>query len=370
MPAPSSDAHLPALPSSSSRGVDLRAALEESNDRAMLVVRLQPGESVRAPPSALLYQTMGVSVQGDGLLVDFVNSGRGEEQVAFSPEYPSDFELVDLRERGGTLIVQRGALLCAHSSVAVTDEVSRAPSADAFLGGGGFSPQRLTGEGAVVLKGGGGFYADELLDGQTIKVTPAALLACESTVSFSTAPLSAQPPSPSLLTLTGPGVVWLQTIPPHRALLSSLAAGNAALVPFNAQQQSSAVGQPMMSSPFGFGGGGGGMLSGLGGALATGAAMGAGSELAHRALGGFGHSAPPPPAADPGTAAAPAAVAPDSLGAGGGDQGQDMGGMRSDLPPEDSGGGEGGWFGGLFGGDNDSGGDGGGDDGGDWGDEE
>ena len=387
----SADATLPPLPSST-RGVDLRAAVTTSDDLSSptLILRLAPSQSIRSSPSSLLYLTPGLTVEGEGLLVDFVNTSRTEQQLALSPEYLADLETVDLRDHAGSLTIQRGSLLCAHSSVQVTDEVSRAPTADAFLGGGGFSPQRLTGEGQVVLKGGGGFYVDELLDGQTIKVTPASLVACEDTVSFSTAPL-APGPSPSLLMLTGPGRVWLQTIPPHRTLLSSLAAGNAALVPFNAAQ-SSALGPTSSSSssamsPFMGGmGGGGGMMSGLGGALATGAAMGVGSEVAHRAIGGMfggGGGGGQAAAADPGVGGAAAAPA-GGFGAGGAEQGvqggggdqagygggQEMeGGMNNDLPQEDSGGGDGGgWFGGMFGGDNDQGG--GDDDGGDWGGDE
>ena len=376
----SADATLAPL-SSTGRGVDLRAAVTESESLSspVLILRLQPSQSIRTSPSSLLYHTLGLTVQGEGLLVDFVNTSNAEQQLALSPEYLADLETVDLRDHAGSLTVQRGALLCAHSSVQVTDEVSRAPTADAFLGGGGFSPQRLTGEGSVVLKGGGGFYVDELLDGQTIKVTPASLVACEDTVSFATAPL-ARGPSPSLLTLTGPGRVWLQTIPPHRTLLSSLAAGNAALVPFNAAQ-STALGPPSMP-PFMGGMGGGGMMSGLGGALATGAAMGVGSEIAHRAIGGMmgGGGSAQAPVADAGAGAGGDAVSAGNFGggaeqgvqSGGGDQaglgsygGQEAEGMRSDLPPEDNGGGDGGgWFGGMFGGDNDGGGD---DDGGDWG---
>ena len=374
-PSSSADAVLPAL-RTATRRLDLQAPVADAEELSspFVVLRLQPGDSIRCSPSSLLYQTPGVTVHGDGLLVDFVNQGRSQEQLALSPEYLSALECVDLQQHPGGLVIQRGALLCAHSTVQVADDVSRAPSAEAFLGGGGFSPQRLTGEGQVVLKGGGGFYVDELLDGQSIKVTPSALVACEPTVSYSPAPLSTYGPSPSLLTLTGPGRVWLQTIPPHRAVLSSLAAGNAALVPFNAQQ-ASALGPPQMGAgPFGFGGGGGGMMAGLGGALATGAAMGVGSELAHRAFDSFGggHAAPAgaAPAADAGVAPAAGGYAGDQ-GAQGGDMGGygqqgDVEGMRNDLPPEDSGG-DGGWFGGggLFGG----GDDGGGDDGGDWSDE-
>ena len=378
-PSPSSsaaDAVLPPL-RTATRGVDLRAAVTESEGLTspVLILRLQPNDSIRASPSSLLYQTPSITVQGEGLVVDFVNTGGGQEQVALSPEYLSDLEVVDLREHSGNLTVQRGALLCCHSSVQISDEVSRAPSAEAFLGGGGFSPQRLTGEGSVVLKGGGGFYVDELLDGQTIKVTPAALVACESTVSYSPSPLS--PSGPSLLMLTGPGRGVAADHPPRsisavvprcrqrrpRPLQGSTGPAHWAPLLWGAWEA------PLEEE--------GGMMSGLGGAMATGAAMGVGSELVHRAFGGHGgggSSAAPPADAGAGAAAPGGFGGVGDQGAQGGVEeqgGYDQGGygqgeaegMRNDLPPEDnSGGGDGGWFGGMFGGDNDQG----DDDGGDW----
>jgi hypothetical protein len=99
-----------------------------------------------------------------------------------------------------------------------------------------------------------------------------------------------------ILTLTGPGTVWLQSLP-----FSNICGAIASEIGPNVGV---GVGVPL-ALPFSGGGqqpapldNNSGLAGGIGSSIATGAAMGAGSEAMHRAFGGASSSssAVPPPA--------------------------------------------------------------------------
>ena len=109
----------------------------------MVRVRLQPQQSIRAESGSLLYMTDGVTMQagaGGGqsamarrvmtgetaLIVDFVNTGRREAEVGLSPESPAKVVPLQLAHHGGSIIAQRGAFLCGHSTVQIEIEPSPA----------------------------------------------------------------------------------------------------------------------------------------------------------------------------------------------------------------------------------------------------
>jgi hypothetical protein len=142
------DAVIPPLQSNAlTTAVDLsRSARIEGSETQMVRIRLQPQQSIRAETGSLIYMTDGVTMQtgtGGGmsavarrvmtgesaLIVDFVNTGRREAEVGLSPESPSKVVALQLAHHGGSVIAQRGAFLCGHSSVQIEIEPTPALSA-------------------------------------------------------------------------------------------------------------------------------------------------------------------------------------------------------------------------------------------------
>jgi uncharacterized protein (AIM24 family) len=85
-----------------------------------------------------------------------------------------------------------------------------------FFGGQGFVLQRLTGEGDVLVKGGGTIVQRDLSDGEVLRVTSGSLVAFSPTVQYD---VSMLPGIKNVMfggeglfitTLQGPGSVWLQ----------------------------------------------------------------------------------------------------------------------------------------------------------------
>jgi hypothetical protein len=93
-----------------------------------------------------------------------------------------------------------------------------------FFGGEGFVLQKLSGEGHVLVKGGGTIVRRRLAEGEVLRVTSGSLVAFESTVSYEVQMVqgirNAMFGGEGLFmtTLTGPGTVWLQGMPPDRMI--------------------------------------------------------------------------------------------------------------------------------------------------------
>ncbi len=158
-------------------------------------------------------------VSGESLFTTvFTNQNRGRARVAFAAPYPGKILPMDLRQLGGTLICQKDAFLCAARGVSLDIFFQRRLSVG-FFGGEGFIMQRLSGDGMAFVHAGGSVARRDLQPGQTLFVESGCLVAMTQSVGFEiqyvgkirTALFGGE--GLFFARLTGPGTVWLQSLP-------------------------------------------------------------------------------------------------------------------------------------------------------------
>ncbi|CAG1011707.1 MAG: TIGR00266 family protein [Betaproteobacteria bacterium] len=224
-------------------------------------VELDPGEAAVGEAGTMMYMQDGIqmdTVFGDGsqqnsgfmgkllgagkrLLTGeslfttvFHNEGSAKRRVAFAAPYPGKIIPVHLSEIGGTLICQKDSFLCAAKGVSLGIAFQKKLGVGLF-GGEGFIMQRLEGDGWAFVHAGGTLLERTLQAGETLRVDTGCVVAFQPTVDFDIQFVgkikSAIFGGEGLFfaTLTGPGKVWLQSLPlsrlANRIILSAPAAG-------------------------------------------------------------------------------------------------------------------------------------------------
>jgi uncharacterized protein (AIM24 family) len=125
---------------------------------------------------------------------------------------------MDLRVLGGTLICQKDAFLCAARGVSLGIHFQQKLGVG-FFGGEGFIMQKLEGDGLAFVHAGGSILKRELQPGQTLLVDTGCLVALTPAVAFEiqyvgkikTALFGGE--GLFFARVTGPGTVWLQSLP-------------------------------------------------------------------------------------------------------------------------------------------------------------
>jgi uncharacterized protein (TIGR00266 family) len=222
----------------------------EGEDLQFVEIELDPGESVVAEAGALMYMTAGIQMetifgdgsgqaQGKGLMGALLGAGKriltGEslfmtvftaqggrrERVAFAAPYPGRILAMDLRKQGGELVCQKDSFLCAAKGISVGIAFQKKIGVGLF-GGEGFIMQRLSGDGLAFVHAGGMLTELQLAPGETLRVDTGCLVALQPSVSddvqlvggVKTAFFGGE--GLFFATLTGPGHVWLQSLPLSR----------------------------------------------------------------------------------------------------------------------------------------------------------
>src|SRR5678809_726723 len=209
-------------------------------------VELDPGESAVAEAGSMMYMTPGIAMEtifGDGsqprgggvmnallgagkrlitgeslFMTVFTNSAGGKQQVSFAAPYPGKILAMDLKQLGGQLICQKDAFLCAAKGVSIGIAFQRRIGVGLF-GGEGFIMQKLEGDGLTFCHAGGTVHPVDLGPGQTLRVDTGCLVALQPSVSYDiqyvgkikTALFGGE--GLFYAALTGPGRVWLQSLP-------------------------------------------------------------------------------------------------------------------------------------------------------------
>jgi len=158
-------------------------------------------------------------VTGESLFTTvYTNQGSGKKRVAFAAPYPGKILPMDLRQLGGTLICQKDAFLCAARGVSLGIYFQQKLSVG-FFGGEGFIMQKLEGDGLAFVHAGGTVVKRELPPGQTLLIDTGCIVALTPNVSFEiqyvgkvkTALFGGE--GLFFAKVTGPGTVWLQSLP-------------------------------------------------------------------------------------------------------------------------------------------------------------
>jgi uncharacterized protein (TIGR00266 family) len=210
-------------------------------------IELDPGESAIAEAGALMFKDASVqmdTVFGDGrhegagggfmdkllsagkrvitgeslFATLYTHTGQGKARVAFAAPYPGTVIPMKLDQLGGTLICQKDSFLAGARGVQVGVHFQRKVMTGLF-GGEGFIMQKLEGDGWVFVHAGGCVVERELRAGERLDVDTGCVVAYTSGVDMD---VKRVPGIKSMIfggegvflaTLTGPGKVWLQSLP-------------------------------------------------------------------------------------------------------------------------------------------------------------
>jgi uncharacterized protein (TIGR00266 family) len=210
-------------------------------------ITLDPGEACIAEAGAFMYMDPGIQMEtifGDGsgqdqgggfmgkllsagkrvitgeslFMTVFGNSAGGRQKVAFASPYPGKIIALDLRRHNGRILCEKDSFLCAAKGIAVGIAFQRKLGAGLF-GGEGFILQKLEGQGLAFIHSGGTLLERELAAGETLRVDTGCLVAFESQVNYDiqmvTGIKTAIFGGEGLFyaALTGPGKIWLQSLP-------------------------------------------------------------------------------------------------------------------------------------------------------------
>ncbi len=214
------------------------------DDMQFVEVTLDPNEVVIAEAGAMMYMTSGIQMQtvfGDasretGFMEKLFTAGKrmitGEslflttfgaesdqrERVAFAAPYPGRIIPMHVDELGGEIHCQKSAFLCAARGIQIGIAFQKKIGA-ALFGGEGFIMQRITGDGIAFVHAGGAICRKELASGETLRLDTGCLVALQPSVNYDieraggikTMMFGGE--GIFLATLTGPGTVWLQSLP-------------------------------------------------------------------------------------------------------------------------------------------------------------
>ena len=197
-----------------------------------VAIDLGPGEQIYSQTSSMAWMNDQIQMKtntgggffaglkrsltgGTFFTTDFTSSGNGH--LAFAPRFPGTIVAKTLAA-GESLVCRKETFLCAQKSVTLELAWQRNFGAGLF-GGEGFILQRVTGPGTVWLDLSGELIEKDLAPGEKLFVHAGHVGVQTSTVQFDIQMISGfrniifGGEGLFLATLTGPGHIWLQSMP-------------------------------------------------------------------------------------------------------------------------------------------------------------
>ncbi|XP_068650572.1 uncharacterized protein [Aristolochia californica] len=202
-------------------------------------IMLKPQEKVIAKPGSMCY-TSG-SVQMDNVYVPeneggiwqwlfgrtmtsviLFNTGTSDGFVGIAAPSLARIIPIDLATFGGELLCQPDAFLCSVNDVTVTNTLEQRGARNIVAGAEGILRQKLSGQGLAFIVAGGSVVQKNLEVGEVLVVDAACIVAMTSTLDFQIK-YSGQMRrvvfgGENLVTavITGPGIVFIQSLPFYR----------------------------------------------------------------------------------------------------------------------------------------------------------
>ncbi len=212
-------------------------------------IELDPNETAVAESGAFMMMDNGIEMQtifGDGsqqqgggflgklmsagkrlitgeslFMTAFTNTGQGKKKVSFASPYTGKIIVLDLQKYGGKIIAQKDAFLCAAKGVSIGIEFQRRLGTGIF-GGEGFIMQKIEGDGLAFAHAGGFIVEKQLQPGEVLKVDTGCVVAYTPNIDFDIEMVKGIKnfmfggEGLFFAKLTGPGHVWLQSLPISR----------------------------------------------------------------------------------------------------------------------------------------------------------
>lgn len=151
----------------------------------------------------------------------YTNNGHGKKKVAFASPYPGKIIAINLHHYDGKVVCQKDAFLCAAKGVSVGIEFQRKLGTGLF-GGEGFIMQKLEGDGMCFVHAGGHVFHRDLQAGELLRIDTGCLVGFTQGVRYEIEMIRGVRNKIFggegffYATLTGPGRVWIQTLPVSR----------------------------------------------------------------------------------------------------------------------------------------------------------
>ncbi len=206
----------------------------------VLDVQLDPNESVFSESGELSWMTSSIQMTthtqmgggggifgalkrvaaGGSLFMTEYRAVQSAGEVSFATKVPGHIVPVELSP-GAEYMVHRHGFLCGTPQVTITMGFQKSLGAGIF-GGDGFILQKLGGQGTAWLELSGELIMKTLAPGETLRVHPGHVGAFQASVGFQ---ITMVPGIKNVIfggdglflaVLTGPGTVWLQTLPISR----------------------------------------------------------------------------------------------------------------------------------------------------------
>lgn len=203
------------------------------DDMQAVVITLDQNESVQAESGAMMYMTSGIematgtqggvmkglkrALAGESFFITSFTSSLPKSKVCFAAPYPGKIIPVDLATTG-TILCQRNSYLCSAYGIDISVALTKKLGAG-FFGGEGFILQKLSGEGLAFIHAGGTVMKITLEPQENLRVDTGCLVAFQESVHYDikfvggmkTALFGGE--GIFFASLTGPGDVYLQTLP-------------------------------------------------------------------------------------------------------------------------------------------------------------
>ncbi len=217
------------------------------DDMQAVVVTLDPEETVVAEAGNMMYMESGMEMAtalsmtgkdggifgklfkagkrvltGDSFFVThYGNTSMDQCDIAFASPYPGQIVPIDLSDHGGTVTLQKDAFLCGAHGVDL-DIAFQKRLGVGFFGGEGFILQKLSsedGQGMCFAHACGTVVRRELNEGEMLRLDTGCVVGFEQSVEFKIEWVKGVRnklfggEGLFWATLTGPGTVWMQTLP-------------------------------------------------------------------------------------------------------------------------------------------------------------
>jgi uncharacterized protein (TIGR00266 family) len=226
---------------STSHVIDYRIIGEEMQ---CIEIELDPQETVIAEAGSMMMMSSGIKMEtifGDGreqqgffgkllsagkrvltgeslFMTAYTNLGQGKQHVHFAAPYPGKIIPLDLTTYGNKIICQKDAFLCAAKGVAVGIEFQKRLGTGLF-GGEGFIMQKLEGDGMAFVHSCGTIIERDLQPGEVLRVDTGCIVGFTQNVDYDIQFVGGIKNTlfggegVFFAQLTGPGKVWIQSLP-------------------------------------------------------------------------------------------------------------------------------------------------------------
>lgn len=198
----------------------------------VVVCYLDSGEGMITERGSMVWQSSNISMDtkgggigkmlskafsGESMFQNIYTALNGKGMIAFGSSFPGKIIPLDI-EPGKEMILQKKAFLAGEMGINLDIHFNKKLGAG-FFGGEGFIMQRISGKGTVFMEIDGEMVEYDLSPGQQLIVDGGYVAAMEDTVAMDIKQVSGI--KNKLLggegffntLLTGPGKVWLQTMP-------------------------------------------------------------------------------------------------------------------------------------------------------------